>query len=224
MAQRWTLSRSKAQSAVSVSSRQVGNRDKKRDSHPNRLARELPSNFIGRVDDECNGDFATVGDHSSIISSMHKLCLLIILASTPLWGQETAIAKEFAGCYVLHVPARHPAMNRAEDVLPKRFQLTSRPAYDPHSTGKIFVAQNLDSNIRWSLSPSSWTVGQDGSLQIIWSTGYVGYGIKLTGSKGSFRGTAHYWTDTDPLPMDQFTKRNSTAVSVDRVECKDSEK
>lgn len=68
------------------------------------------------------------------------------------------------------------------------------------------------------------TVTDDGYLQIAWSTGYVGYGVKLGWSEGSYRGTAHYWTDTDPQPLDLFTTRNSTAVHVDRVECKDSEK
>lgn len=135
------------------------------------------------------------------------------------------MTEQFAGCYVLNALARHPAMNRAEDVLPKRFRLTSQPfPYHTDSAGKIFVARNLDSKIRWDLSLSSWTVTDDGYIQITWSTGYVGYGIRLGWSKGSFRGTAHYWTDTDPLPLDLFTTRNSTAVHVDRVKCKDSEK
>jgi hypothetical protein len=135
------------------------------------------------------------------------------------------VIEQFAGCYVLHAVARHPTMNRAEDVLPTRFQLTGDP-FPSHtdSAGKIFVARNLDSKIPWDLSLSSWTVTDDGYLHIIWSTGYVGYGMQLSRSKGSFRGTAHYWTDTDPLPLDLFTTRNSTAVHVNRVECKDSEK
>jgi hypothetical protein len=156
---------------------------------------------------------------------MRKLCILVILASTHLVAaQEKAMIEQFAGCYVLHVVARHPATNRAGDVLPKRFQLTSHPyPYHTDSAGGTFVARNLET-IRWDLSLSSWTVTDDGYLQIIWSTGYAGYGIKLGWSKGSYRGTAHYWTDTDPQPLDLFTTRNSTAVHVDRVECKDSEK
>jgi hypothetical protein len=125
---------------------------------------------------------------------------------------------------VLHAVARRPAKNRTDDVLPMRFQLTSRPSpYDTDSAGKTFVARNLDSKIRWDLSLSYWTVTDNGYLQIIWSTGYVGYGVKLGWDRGSYRGTAHCFTDTDALPLDPFTARNSTAVHVDRVECKDSD-
>jgi hypothetical protein len=121
--------------------------------------------------------------------------------------------------------AHHPATNGNDDVLPKRFLLTSQPfRYHKESAEKIFAARNLDPKIRWDLSLSSWTVTDDGYLKIVWSTGYVGYGVKLGWNKGSYRGTAHYWTDTDQLPLDLFTTRNSTVVRVDRVECKDSEK
>jgi hypothetical protein len=157
---------------------------------------------------------------------MSKLYLLLILASTGLASaQETGVIKQFAGCYVLRVVEQHPAMNRDYDVLPKRFLLTSHPSpYHKDSAGKIFTARSLDPKIRWDLSLSSWTVTGDGYLQISWSTGYVGYGVKLGWNKDSYRGTAHYWTDTDLLPLDPFTTRNSTAVHAHRVECKDSEK
>jgi len=155
---------------------------------------------------------------------MSKLCLLLILASTGLASaQETGATKQFAGCYVLRVVAQHPVMSGDYDVLPKRFLLTSHP-YHKDSAGKIFTARSLDPKIRWDMSLSSWTVADDGYLQIIWSTGYVGYGGRLGWNKGSYQGTAHYFTDTDPLPLDPFTTRNSTAVHVLRVECKDSEK
>jgi hypothetical protein len=88
----------------------------------------------------------------------------------------------------------------------------------------LFVARNLDSKIHSDLSLSSWRVTDDGYIQIIWSTRFDGYGIQLSRSKGSFRGTAHYWTDIDPKPIDPFAIGNSTAVQVDRVECRDSEK
>lgn len=156
---------------------------------------------------------------------MSKLYLLLTLAATGLASaQETAVTKQFAGCYVLRVVAQHRAMNRNYDVLPKRFLLTSHPFADKDSAGKVFTARSLDPKIRFDLSLSSWTVTHDGYLQIIWSTGYVGYGVKLGWSEGAYRGTAHYWTDTDPQRLDLFTPRNSRAVRVDRVECKDSEK
>jgi hypothetical protein len=158
-------------------------------------------------------------------SDMWKLYLLLILASTGFASaQETGVTKQFAGCYVLRVVTQHPAKNRHVDVLPKRFQLTSHPfPYDRDPAG-TFAARSLDPKIRWDLWLSSWTVTDDGYLQIDWSTGYVGYRVKVGWSKSSYQGTAHYWTDTDPQPFDQFTTRNSTAVRVDRVECKDSEK
>ena len=152
------------------------------------------------------------------------LYLLLILASTGLASaQETGIIKQFAGCYVLRVVAQHPAVNT--DDLPKRFQLTSQPfPLRRDSAEKLFTARSLDPKKRWDLQLSSWTVTDDGYLQINWSTGYVGYGVKLGWNKDSYQGTAHYWTDTDPRPLDRFTTRNSTAVRADRVECKDSEK
>jgi hypothetical protein len=163
---------------------------------------------------------------SSIILNMSKLYLLVILVSTALTtAQEIGVTKQFAGCYVLRVVAQHPASNRDYNVLPKRFLLTSHPSpYDKDSAGKIFTARSLDPKIRWDLSLSSWTVTDDGYLQISWSTGYVGYGVKLGWNKGFYRGSAHYWTDTDPQPLDPFTTRNSTPVRVDRVECTNSEK
>jgi hypothetical protein len=157
---------------------------------------------------------------------MSRLYLLLILASTGFASaQETGVTKQFAGCYVLSVVAQHPTMNRDNDVLPKRFLLTSHSfPYHKDSAGKIFKARSLDPKIRWDLPLSSWTVTDDGYLQISWSTGYVGYRVKLGWDKGSYRGTAHYWTDTDPLPLDSFTTRNPAAVHAHRVECKDSEK
>ena len=163
---------------------------------------------------------------TSIILAMLKLYLLLILAGTGLASaQESSVAKQFAGCYVLRVVAQHPAKMRDVDVLPKRFQLTSHPyRYDKDPEGKLFTARSLDPKIRWDLWLSFWTVTDDGYLQIEWSTGYVGYRVKLGWNKDSYQGTAHLWTDTDPQPLDQFTTRNSKAVRVNRVECKDSKK
>jgi hypothetical protein len=57
---------------------------------------------------------------------------------------------------------------------------------------------------------SFWNANLDGSLHIVWSTGYVGHDIQLNGSGAEFRGTAHYFTNTEPFPR---TNRNTAVVS-----------
>lgn len=157
---------------------------------------------------------------------MSKLYLLLILASAGVGSaQETDVTKQFAGCYVLRVVAQHPAKKRDDDILPRRFQLTSQPSsYQSGPAGKLFGLRSLDPKRRWDSWLSYWTVTDDGYLQIAWNTGFVGYGVKLGWNKDSYQGTAHYWTDTDPEPLDRFTARNSMAVQVNRVECRDSGK
>ena len=145
---------------------------------------------------------------------MRSLCLVVIAISAHLAIAQTAplTAPSFAGCYELRVQEWHPARAKNSDFLPRRFQLTTRPA-----TRGRFVARNLDSKVRWDLSLlSSWNVNDDGSLQVIWSTGFVGYEMQLSGSNVVFRGNAHYFTDTDLHPPDSAT------VVANHVECKDA--
>jgi hypothetical protein len=153
---------------------------------------------------------------------MRLLYVVLVLVSAHLaMAQENAFRKsiEFVGCYELHVAAAHPSNAKKADFLPRRFQLTIRP-----STNKGgFVARNLDSKAGDSslmVLLSSWNTNLDGTLHIVWSTGYVGYDIHLSGSGAELRGTAHYFTDTDPLPR---TNRD-TAVVAQRVGCKESER
>jgi hypothetical protein len=156
---------------------------------------------------------------------MRNLFLLVVFTGAHFAvAQDIAVAEQLAGCYVLRVLTEHHTTRKVE-ILPRRFQLTTRPSsYQYGTSRKRFVARNLDSKIRWDLSTSSWTVTNDGSLQIAWSTGNVGCGMLVKGFKDSFRGTARYWADTDPDPFDARSIRNSIAVAVHRVECKDSEK
>ena len=49
-------------------------------------------------------------------------------------------------------------------------------------------------------SMSFWNVNVDGTLHIVWSTDYVGWTVRLSGSGPELRGSAHYFTDTDPFP------------------------
>jgi hypothetical protein len=154
---------------------------------------------------------------------MRLLCVVLALASADLvMAQENMFRKslEFAGCYELHVPAARPSnAKKTDDALPRRFQLTVRP-----STNKdAFLVRTLDPKIGDSslmASMSSWNANLDGTLHIVWNTGYVGYDVRLSGSGPELRGTAHYFTDTEPFPR---TNRDM-AVVAQRVGCKESEK
>lgn len=107
---------------------------------------------------------------------------------------------------------------------PRRFQLTMRPSTDKGA----FLVRTLDPKVGDSplmASMSSWKANLDGTLHIVWSTGYVGYDVRLSGSGPELRGTAHYFTDTDPTDTDPLPRINhDTAVVAQRVGCKESEK
>jgi len=158
-----------------------------------------------------------------IICHMRLLCLVLVLASTHLvMAQENTFRKslEFLGCYELHVPGAHQSnAKKTGDFLPRRFQLTMRPSTDKGA----FVVRTLDPKVGDSslmASMSSWNANLDGTLHIVWNTGYVGYDVRLSGSGPELRGTAHYFTDTDPLPR----INRDVAVVAQRVGCKESEK
>jgi hypothetical protein len=149
--------------------------------------------------------------------------VVLVLGSAHLAiAQENAFRRSlaFVGCYELRVPVAHPSRTKGTDpLLPRRFELTIRP-----STIKgTFVARNLDSKagdsslMSWM---SSWNANLDGTLHIVWNTGYAGYDLRLSGSGAEFRGTAHFFTDTEPFP---YTDRN-TPVVAQRVACKESGK
>ena len=66
-----------------------------------------------------------------------------------------------------------------------------------------FVVRTLNPKVADSTlmaSMSFWNVNVDGTLHIVWSTDYVGWTVRLSGSGPELRGSAHYFTDTDPFP------------------------
>ena len=152
---------------------------------------------------------------------MRRACLVLFFVSAHLaLAQENTLLRSFAfvGCYELHTPTSDSASAKRKkgDFLPRRFQLTTRPSIED-----TFVARNLDSQVRWDLSMlSSWHLNSDGTVHVVWSTGYVGYHIQLGGTGTELRGTARYFTDTDPVPPGPRTVK----VVVQRAECKDSQK
>ena len=113
------------------------------------------------------------------------------------WIKSLIQAGAFAGCYEMRVPAWSVVEARRLDLLPLRFQLTSLSA---QTDGIWFVARNQDPKVRHAMLFASWRVDPDGTIDLGWSTGYVGYNIQLTGPAAELRGTAQYWTDTDPRP------------------------
>lgn len=158
--------------------------------------------------------------------SLARVFWLVLLLVTPRFAiaQESTVAKSyflarpFAGCYELRVPAWDEARAKQNDLLPTRFQLTLQ--LDRPIKERRFVAQNLDSKVHYYLT-SGWKANSDGTLDLFWGTGFVGYTIQLTGSARELRGTALYWTDTDPIPPVQ-TNRNTVTVVANRVECRAS--
>jgi hypothetical protein len=105
--------------------------------------------------------------------------------------------------------------------LPRRFVLTARAYAHSTSAKKNFVPRNLDAKVRWDLPLPSWIAKDDGTLQIIWSTGYVGWDIHLSKSGSELRGRAHYFTDTDSNFPEVLTPVNSLPVVVHKTECKE---
>lgn len=120
-----------------------------------------------------------------------------------------------AGCYEMTVPEWSAAEAGANDLLSTRFQLTLDP--DPVTRGR-FVAVNRDSKVHNGLLFRSWKANFDGTVDLIWSTGYVGYNIRFTDSAKELYGTAQRFTDTDPYPFAARTD-NALEVVARRVPC-----
>lgn len=93
----------------------------------------------------------------------------------------------------------------------------------PSTDKGAFVVRTSDPKVGDSslmASMSSWKANLDGTLHIVWSTGYVGYDVRLSDSGLELRGTGHHFTDTDPLAR----INRDMAVVAQRVGCKESEK
>jgi len=149
---------------------------------------------------------------------MRCLCFIVLVLGALLASaQSSAPPESFAGCYELRVPGWH-LLSETNGRLPRQFRLTKRPFVT--SPSRRFAAENQDSRIRWKLSGlSSWTVKDDGMLQIVWSTGFVGYDIRLSRSEDEFVGRAHFFTDTDAILSPAMTPWNSIGVAIRRANC-----
>lgn len=157
---------------------------------------------------------------------MRFLCIVLLLVSAHLaMGQEDTFRRslEFIGCYELRVVGEHQSTTSnisKDELLPRRFELTLRPSTDKGA----FVVRDLDAKAGDSslmASLSSWNTGVDRTVHLVWSYGYVGYDLRLRRAGSELLGgTAHYFTDTDPLPRNN----RDTKVVAQRVGCKESEK
>ena len=138
-----------------------------------------------------------------------KVLLLVFLLTCGRVGiaQDSKAAQAFAGCYELRVKGWHPFTSF--DLLPTRFQLTTRPIE------RGFAVKSFDASVRKELPLSSWNLKDDGKIEIIWSTGFVGWEIRLS---RDLRGTARSFADVDPQPSGDVT------VVIRAVDCRGFEK
>jgi hypothetical protein len=153
---------------------------------------------------------------------MRILCFIVLAIGAHLaFAQSGTLSTEsLAGCYRLQVLGWH-VLSEANMRLPRRFILATQPY--PHS-GSRFVARNLDLKVQWDLPLSSWSAKDDDTLQITWSTGFVGYDVQVIKSGSEFRGLAHYFTDTDANLSPTLTPSNSLSVVIRRADCQDTTK
>jgi len=153
-----------------------------------------------------------------IICDMRTLSFIVLMAGAHFTFSQTVGSTEaVTGCYELRL--LNTLGEAGAERLPRRFVLTTR-AYST-STKKSFVVRNLDPKVRWDLPLSSWNAKEDGTLQIVWSTGFVGWNIHLSKSGSELRGRAHYFTDTDSNFPEVLTPANSLPVVVHKTECKE---
>jgi hypothetical protein len=119
-------------------------------------------------------------------------------------SRSAELARRFAACYELSVPSWSVSQTKQDKILPLRFQLTMVP----DSASRDFIAKNQDPKTYYMVG-HDWKVTPDGTLELIWGTGYVGYTIRFTSLAAAtlsartdteLHGTAHYFTDAPILP------------------------
>lgn len=139
-----------------------------------------------------------------------KYLFVVLLVTCGQVGlsQDREATQAVVGCYELRIEGR-PRIDYGNQFLPKRFELKAEPVYGG------FAAKNLDSRVRWDLPFSSWRIKDDGSVTLVWSTGYVGWDIQLSPSGADLRGTARFFTDTG-------SERRPSRVVTRSVRCGDS--
>ena len=120
------------------------------------------------------------------------LAILLIASGQAIRAQDQTLLGVM-GCYELRVErSRQVSENYGHQFLPKKLELTAEPG----AFGWLAV-KNVDSNRRWDLSLSSWSVNDDGTVELGLSTGFVGWHIHLKRAGSDLHGTARFWTDTD---------------------------
>jgi hypothetical protein len=119
-------------------------------------------------------------------------------------AQDSKAPQALAGCYELKVKGWHPFTSF--DLLPTRFQLTTR------AVNHGFAVRNFDASVREELPLSFWNLKGDGKIEIVWSTGFVGWKIRLS---RDLRGMAGFFTDTDLQPSGDVTD-----VVIHSADCK----
>jgi len=123
-----------------------------------------------------------------------KILLAILLVGL---GQaslaQDRVVKELVGCYELRVErSQHVFENYGHEILPKGVELTAERG----ALGR-FAVRGFTSTARLNLPISSWSVKDDGTVELEISTGFVGWHIQLKKSGSELRGNARFWTDTD---------------------------
>src|SRR5208337_823587 len=99
------------------------------------------------------------------MSTMKALFLIFLLTcGHVVTAQDSKAAQAFAGCYELEVEGWQGLLG--SDV-PRRFELKEN-----------FEARDLDTKELWHFA-SFWNV-KDGKVEILWSTGFVGWQLLLS--------------------------------------------
>jgi hypothetical protein len=137
--------------------------------------------------------------------------IFLLTCGRVVTARDSKAAQGFAGCYALEVEGWQGwrlFRPSADDDLPRRFELTTRPIE------KGFAVRNFDLKVRSDLPLSFWNMKDEGKIEIVWSTGYVGWNMQLSGSSANLRGTADYFTDApSALPVRH-------KVIIHAVDCK----
>ena len=146
---------------------------------------------------------------AGMLERMKTLFVMLLIAYGQVGlAQDSEAIYAFVGCYELRVEKQEHVVNYGRDVLPRRFELKAEHAYGG------FAVKNLDPKVRWSLPLSSWHFTGKGDIEITFSTGYVGWTVQLKKWASEFRGTARFFTDTDPI-----SKRNPLQSVAHMLRC-----
>src|SRR5664279_3857460 len=127
--------------------------------------------------------------------------IFLLMCGHVVTAQDSKAAQTFTGCYELEVEGWRGRLLKYPN-LPRWFELEEGSP-----------PRNLDSNVRSKLPLSSWNV-KDGKVEIVWSTGLVGWDFQLSASGTDLRDTADSFTDIAPHQPSVVT------VVAHSVDCK----